>query len=314
MTSDRQAGTTALGWFSPLPFGGLREELTEGLSQQSTSFWGESWRRLRRNRGAMAGFAVILVVVVLSVVGPYLVPYAPSTQHIGQAFQGPSAAHWLGTDEFGRDQWARIWIGTRVSLYVGLLATAIDLGVGVAYGAISGYLGGKIDTAMQRVVEVVVGVPHIVVLILMLTVLSPGILTISIALGIVGWVGMAILVRGQVLKIKEEEHFLAAQALGAGGPRLMLRHLIPHVTGIMIIQLMFTIPYAIFFEAFLSFIGLGIQPPTPSIGSLIESGFANMQYYPYLLWPPIAVLSLLMISFNLLADGVRDALDVQMRR
>lgn len=264
--------------------------------------------------GALIGLALIAVLVVMAVVGPYLVPYSANTQHVADAYQSPSWRHLFGTDQFGRDQFARTWKGTRVSLFIGLLAGAVDLAVGSVYGALSGYHGGRLDSVLQRVLEVVVGIPQIVVLILMLTVFPAGIVTISIALAIVGWVPMALLVRGQVLKLREEEYFLAARTLGAGGVRLVFRHLMPNLVSLMVIQLMFTIPYAIFFEAFLSFIGLGIQPPSASLGSLIQSGFEGLRVHPYLLLWPSVVLCLLMVSFNVLADGLRDALDPKMRR
>lgn len=220
---------------------------------------------------------------------------------------------WFGTDAMGRDLWTRVWKGTQISLYIGILAAAIDMIIGVAYGGISAYYGGRVDNYMQRVIEVLVGIPNLVVVILMIILLNPGLIAITIALTITGWVGMARIVRGQILKLKGQEFVLASRTLGASDSRIITRHLIPNVTGMIIIQTMFTIPNAIFFEAFLSFIGLGLQPPLASLGTLIDDAFKSLQVYPYMLVYPSIIISLLMIAFNVLADGLRDALDPKMR-
>jgi len=210
--------------------------------------------------------------------------------------------------------WNRVWIGTRVSLYIGFLAAFLDLAVGVAYGAISGLLGGRVDDVMQRGIEILNGVPYLVVAILAMLVLSPGIITITIAIGLTSWTYMARIVRGRMLQLKEQEFALASLSLGANRTRLLAKHLLPNSLGPMIVNLMFTIPLAIFSEAFLSFIGLGIQPPDTSLGALLSEGYKELRFHPYLLWFPTAVFSLLMISFNLFADGLRDALDPKMRK
>lgn len=220
---------------------------------------------------------------------------------------------WFGTDELGRDQWTRAWRGTGISLYIAFLAAAIDLVIGVAYGGISAYYGGRVDNIMQRIIEVLMGIPNLVVVILMIIILKPGILSITIALTITGWTGMARIVRGEVLKLKNEEFVLASRTLGAPDRKIILRHLIPNVAGLIIINTMFTIPSAIFFEAFLSFIGLGLAPPAASLGTLIESGFKLLQIYPYMLIFPAILISTIMVAFNILADGIRDAFDPKMR-
>lgn len=221
--------------------------------------------------------------------------------------------YWFGTDAMGRDLFTRTWKGTQISLYIGILAAAIDMVIGVAYGGISAYYGGRVDNYMQRIIEVLVGIPNLVVVILMIILLDPGLIAITIALTITGWVGMARIVRGQILKLKSQEFVLASRTLGATDSRIINKHLIPNVTGMIIIQTMFTIPNAIFFEAFLSFIGLGLQPPLASLGTLIDDAFKSLQIYPYMLVFPAIVISLLMIAFNVLADGLRDALDPKMR-
>ncbi|MEQ6375493.1 ABC transporter permease [Bacillaceae bacterium S4-13-58] len=220
---------------------------------------------------------------------------------------------WFGTDGLGRDQWTRVWEGTRISLYIAFLAAIIDLVIGVAYGGISAYYGGRVDNVMQRIIEVLVGIPNLVVVLLMIIVLEPGILSITIALTITGWTGMARIVRGEILKLKNQEFVLASRTLGAPDRKIIIRHLVPNVVGLIIINTMFTIPSAIFFEAFLSFIGLGITPPEASLGSLIESGFETIRIYPYMLLYPAIIISIIMIAFNLLADGLRDAFDPKMR-
>jgi len=220
---------------------------------------------------------------------------------------------WLGTDTLGRDQWTRVWKGTRISLYIALLAAFIDMIIGVAYGGISAYYGGRVDDYMQRIVEILVGIPNLVVIILMILILSPGILSITIALTITGWIPMARIIRAQVLKLKNQEFVLASRTLGSSDSRILMKHLVPNVTGLIVINTMFTIPGAIFFEAFLSFIGLGLQPPDASLGTLIDEGFESLQTFPYLMIYPAIIISLIMIGFNILADGLRDAFDPKMR-
>ena len=287
---------------------------SERIVGPPVGFWRDSWNRLKKNRGALVGLAVIVVVIVVAYLGPLVSPYTPYGQDLSRRFADPSSQFWFGTDEFGRDMWNRVWIGTRVSLYIGFLAAFLDLAVGVTYGAISGLLGGRVDDVMQRGIEILNGVPYLVVAILAMLVLSPGIITITIAIGLTSWTYMARIVRGRMLQLKEQEFALASLSLGANRTRLLVKHLLPNSLGPMIVNLMFTIPLAIFSEAFLSFIGLGIQPPDTSLGALLSEGYKELRFHPYLLWFPTAVFSLLMISFNLFADGLRDALDPKMRK
>ena len=287
----------------------------EELSGPPVGFWGDAWRRLKRDRIALVAGGVIFLVFILAVVGPWLTPYTPFAQDLERQYREPSlSGFWFGTDEFGRSMFDRVWVGARVSLYIALLATALDMSIGMSYGAISAYYGGRVDNVMQRIIEVLVGIPNLVVIILMMLILEPGIIAITLALTITSWPSSARLIRGQVLRLKEQEFFLASRSLGAGTFRLIAKHLIPNVFYIVIITLMFTVPSAVFFEAFLSFIGLGIQPPNASLGALINDGADQMRYYPYLLIFPAIVLALITVSFRLLGDGLRDALDPRMRK
>ncbi|KPC98421.1 Oligopeptide transport system permease protein OppC [Geobacillus sp. BCO2] len=228
--------------------------------------------------------------------------------------RGVKEYYWFGTDDLGRDLWVRTWYGTRISLYIGLLAALIDLLIGIAYGGISGYYGGRVDNVMQRIIEILNGIPYLIMVILFILIFEPGIISITLAMVITGWTTMARIVRGQVLKLKNMEYVLAARTLGAPTSRLIFKHLIPNVIGPIIITTMFTIPSAIFTEAFLSFIGLGIRPPEASLGSLVNDGYKSIQTYPHLMIIPAVVISLLILSFNLVADGIRDALDPKMRK
>jgi len=302
---------------TPDLFGSINVDEAEGerLAGPPIGFWKDSWIRLKMNRGALISLAILILLFVLAfVVGPLLSQYSPYAQDLARRYTGPSASFWFGTDEFGRDMWTRVWAGTRVSLYIAFLAALLDLFVGVTFGAVSGFLGGRVDDVMQRVIEILNGIPYLVVAILAMVVFKPGIITISIALGITGWTYMGRIVRGRMLQLKEQEFALASRSLGANGSRLVRKHLLPNSLGPIIVNLMFTIPAAIFAEAFLSFIGLGIQVPEASLGSLISEGAGEIRFHPYLLWFPSAIFCLLMICFNLLGDGLRDAFDPKMRK
>jgi oligopeptide transport system permease protein len=293
----------------------VTEKDSERIAGPPIGFWKDSWIRLKKNRGALVSLVIILFLLAMAfVVGPLLSQYSPYAQDLARRFVGPSAQFWFGTDEFGRDMWTRVWAGTRVSLYIGFLAAFLDLFVGVTFGAVSGFLGGRVDDVMQRIIEILNGIPSLVVAILAMVVFNPGIITISIAIGVTGWTYMARIVRGRMLQLKNQEFALASRSLGASGTRLVWKHLIPNSLGPIIVNLMFTIPSAIFAEAFLSFIGLGIQVPEASLGSLISDGADQIRFHPYLLWFPAAVFCLIMICFNLLGDGLRDALDPKMRK
>lgn len=292
-----------------------RTELgNERIVRPSLTFWQDAWRRLKKNKLAMVGLIILVVVALLAIFAPMFSSYTYDTQNYDAVNQKPSAEHLFGTDDFGRDLWVRVWWGARISLFIGIVAAIIDLIVGVLYGGISAYFGGRIDDIMQRIMEIIYSIPFLLITILLIMYLTPGVWTIIIAYSITGWVQMARLVRGQVLQIKEQEYVLAARTLGASDWRIILKHLIPNALGIIIVQITFVVPSAIFAEAFLSFIGLGVRPPLASLGTLLSDGAKAMRFYPYRMLIPTATFSLLLLSFNLLGDGLRDALDPKMRK
>ncbi|MCP3742191.1 oligopeptide ABC transporter permease [Rossellomorea sp. BNER] len=315
----------------------------EKIARPSLSFWKDAWRRLFKNKGAVIGLVLIIIVTFMAIFGPYMNKFNFHEQNIRHAKLPPKVealsgiswlpfdgvdengmdvyearnveeAYWFGTDSLGRDLWTRTWQGTRISLYIGVLAATIDLIIGIAYGGVSGFYGGRVDNLMQRIIEILVGIPNLIVVILFILLFEPGLFTITMAMVITGWVGMARIVRGQILQLKNQEFVLASRTLGATNNRLIWKHLLPNVMGPVIITTMFTVPSAIFTEAFLSFIGLGIAPPQASLGSLVNDGYKSIQSYPHMMLIPSAVISVLILSFNLMADGLRDALDPKMRK
>lgn len=272
-------------------------------------------RRLRQNRLAIAGFAIVLGLTVMAAVGPSLVPYAYDEQDLLNSNSPPSARHWFGTDDFGRDVFARTWAGARISLFIGFTAAFLDLAIGVMYGGMSGSLGGTADDVMMRTIDLLYGVPHLLSTVLFMVVLGPGLFTIILAMVATGWLGMARLVRGQVLQLKELEFVQAAHALGAPMPRILGRHLIPNAMGPILVNLTLTIPAAIFTEAALSFLGLGVPLPLASWGTMTSEALVTiLTGHTWRLFFPAFFISLTMFAFNALGDGLRDALDPRLKR
>jgi len=287
----------------------------EQIVRPSMSYWQDAWRRLKKNKPAMASLILIAVLLIMAIIGPHLLPYSFSEQSFKDANKAPSAAHWFGTDDLGRDLFVRVWYGARFSLFIAFMAALIDLVIGVIYGGISGFKGGKTDTVMMRIVEIFYSIPYLLVVIMLMVVMGPGLLTIIVALGSFGWMGMARLVRGQILQLKEQEFVLNARSLGASGRRLLFKHLVPNALSVIVVNITFTIPAAIFAEAFLSFLGLGIPVPQASWGTLASDAIGSLiQGYGYQLFFPAIFISLTMLSFNLLGDGLRDALDPKLRK
>ncbi|GAA0718291.1 ABC transporter permease [Clostridium malenominatum] len=303
----------------------------EAIVRPNLTYWQDAWRRLKQNKVAIFSLILLGVIAIMCAFGPWIgklisgVDYSiqnhnpaalnakPGTLNINK--EGQQLGKYIfGTDNLGRDIFGRLWVGGRVSIAIGLAGTLIEVFVGAIYGGVSGYFGGLVDDIMMRIVEVLNSIPYMIVVILMAVIFQKqGMGTILLALCITGWTGMARLIRGQVMQLKESEYVLAAQALGADSKRIIYKHLIPNTIGIIIIYMTFDIPSFIFAEAFLSFIGLGIQPPNTSWGAMAAFGQQVMDFYPHeLLFPAIAI-SLTMLSFNLLGDGLRDALDPKLR-
>ena len=297
--------------FSPLK---ARDVVVAKAIRPHIGFRQDAWLRLKKNRAAMAGLGIIVLISLLAVLGPLLSPYSYSDQSLANANQPPSSAHWLGTDNLGRDLATRICYGARISLSIGIVASLINLGIGVLYGGISGYFGGRVDSVMMRIVDILYGIPLLLYVILLMVVLKPGLMNVFLALGLVYWLRMARIVRAQVLGLKELEYILAARVLGASHRRLIFGHLLPNSLGPIIITLTLSIPEAIFTEAFLSFIGLGVSAPMASWGVLASEGVVTLRSYPFQLLSPAIAISLTMLGFNFLGDGLRDALDPRMRR
>jgi oligopeptide transport system permease protein len=289
-------------------------EGAEAIVRPSVTYWQDAWRRLKQNRLAMIGLWVIVIITLIAVFGPVLSPYSYSDQSLFDQNMYVSKEHWLGTDDLGRDLLTRIMYGARISLTVGFLASLINLTVGVVYGGVSGYYGGHIDNIMMRIVEILSGIPLLLYVILLMVVLKPGLQNILIALGLVYWLGMARIVRGQILSLKEQDYVLAARTIGADNSRIIYKHLIPNAMGPIIVTATLNIPQAIFTEAFLSFIGLGVNAPMASWGVLANDALPSFRSYPWQLFFPAIAISITMLAFNFLGDGLRDALDPKQRK
>ena len=318
----------------------------------SQKFWKDAYLRFKKNKGAVFSLFVILLIVLLAIIGPMISKYTYQEQNIKETNMAPripglealgiadgsetlktstgskvknayivnketgeksDTYYWFGSDALGRDIWTRTWTGTRVSLYIAIVAVLIDMLIGLSYGLISGYYGGRVDSVMQRFAEIINSIPTLVIVTLLMLVLKPGLMTITLALMLTGWIGMSRISRAQMLKLKEQEFVLASHTLGASNGRVIFSEILPNIIGQLITNTMFSIPSAIFTEAFLSFVGLGIPEPMCSLGSLISYGFRSFTTHPYQIVPPVVVLALLMLCFNMLADGLRDAFDPKMK-
>lgn len=321
----------------------MEEEEKEEITTEAISFGRDAWRRLLKNKAATISAFIILFIGIMALAGPMMSDFTYKEQDIKASNVPPKIGmlenidwlpftgvnkdgvnlyeerqleenYWFGADKLGRDIWTRTWKGTQISLFIGIVATVVDLFIGVIYGGISGYFGGNTDNVLQRIVEVLMGIPQLVIIILLIMVFKPGLFAIIMAIALTGWIGQSRIVRGQILKIKTSEYILAARTLGAKPSRLIGKHLLPNTLGQIIITTMLSVPSAIFAEAFLSFIGLGIPQPQASLGTLIDSGSKVVDTHAYQVFYPALVLSLILICFNLFADGLRDAFDPKMRR
>ncbi len=306
-----------------------------GEAVKGTSLWRDAWRRLLKNKLAVFGLVVVVLITVISIIGPTIIKratgftpdYIPTNDRSQMKsfppFAGPdgkfSWKHPMGTDNAGRDQLARVLQGGQISLFVGVIATLVSLLIGVSYGAVSGYVGGRTDNIMMRLVDILYSLPYVIVVIVLLSMFRSqtprGQLTLLfIAIGSVSWLTMARIVRGQVLSLKNQEFVLAARATGVSAPRIIFRHIVPNTLGPVIVYATLTVPQIMLTEAFLSFLGFGVQAPLASWGSLTSDGIQNIAIYPWQLIFPGVTMALTLFSLNFLGDGLRDALDPQMRK
>jgi oligopeptide transport system permease protein len=286
-------------------------------STAGASLWQDAWRRLRKNRMAIAGLWVTLGLTLASFVGPVLTHalwgYDYEGQNLDYGARPPTFVHWFGTDFFGRDLLTRVLFGGQISLTVGLLAAGVAATIGTLYGAVSGYVGGRLDGLMMRIVDIIYALPYMFIVIVLVTIFGKSLPLLFLSLGMVGWLMTARIVRGQMLSLKEREFVLAARSLGAGGSAILFRHLIPNTLGPIIVYFTLSVPSMILQEAFLSFLGLGVQAPRPSLGALINDGALHMTVFWWELVFPGGMMALLLFALNFLGDGVRDALDPQLR-
>ena len=350
--SDINAGIAANAGYIPteadFQFKNKGKVLGNDENFAGQSYWREVVIRFFKKKSAVVGMIFIILIAVFAIAGPGMNKYTYEEQNLAQKNLAPripgleklgifngnesmnttsgsktvnsykdkgftKVYYWFGSDNFGRDIWTRTWSGARVSLIIAVAATVIDMLIGLTYGLISGYFGGKVDMVMQRILEVANGIPRLVIVTLLLLVLKPGMITVVFALMLTEWIGMSRIARAEMLKLKEQEYVLASKTLGASNMHIIFREILPNIIGPVITQVMFSIPTAIFTEAFLSFVGLGIPVPQCSLGSLISDGFNSFTTHPYQIVPPVIVMALLMLSFNLVADGLREALDPKLK-
>ncbi len=291
------------------------EKLTDVSLRPQTSYWKDVWRTFRENKIATISLIAMALMLIMVIIGPVISQYDFESNDYDSLNMAPCAAHWFGTDDLGRDLWVRVWQGGRVSLLIAVLGTICPYAVGIALGGISGYIGGKLDVFMMRLIDILLSVPSLIYMILLMMVLGSGnVLTLVIAISFTGWMSTTRLTRGLVLQMKENEFVIASQKLGVSVPKIILKHLIPNTLGIIIVNMTLDLPRVIFYEAFLSFIGLGVTPPNPSWGQLIKVAADSFRQYPFQFIIPCLCVSITMLCCNLIGDGLRDALDPKLRR
>ncbi|WP_300408522.1 ABC transporter permease [Lagierella sp.] len=286
----------------------------EFIARPVVTYWSDAWRRFRQNKTAMIAFIILVALTIMVIIGPMISKYN-FKDIVGTPNTKPNGEFWFGTDEIGRDVFTRLWKGGRISIFIGIAGAVIGTVIGSLYGAISAYFGGRVDNIMMRIVEILYSLPYLlVVIIVRLAMKSTGISTLIIAMTITGWCGLARLVRGQILSLKQQDFILAADVLGVSNKNIILRHLIPNTLNVILVSISFDIPGYIFSEAFLSYLGLGVAPPETSWGAMAAAAQQKFQFYPYQLFFPALTIALTMLSFTLLGDGLRDALDPNLRK
>lgn len=296
--------------FQPLP---REQKAADQVVRPSVSYWADVFRRIREDKVAMVSLAVIVVIGLFAIFAPIFCPYDYSTNDLLATNQPPSAEHWFGTDQLGRDLWARVWVGARVSLLIGLGGAIAPQIVGIFIGGISGYFGGWVDMFIMRVIDVGLCIPELVYVTLMMLLMGSGPMAIIATIAMVGWMGSARFIRGRILQFKNREFVLAAKAQGASPMRQIFRYILPNILGQQVVSITAAIPGAIFMEAYLSFIGLGIKSPMTSWGQLSQIGSSVFRTSPYQLWIPGALISVAILAFYLFGNSLRDALDPHLR-
>jgi oligopeptide transport system permease protein len=287
----------------------VEPKIQEFLMSNNSSLWSDALRRLLKNRAAVGGAIILFILILFAILAPWIAPYPYAYQNLSLGASPPSAEHLLGTDVLGRDLFSRILYGARISLLVGFVATTVALIIGVSWGLVAGYYGGKVDSVMMRIVDVLYGIPFIIFIILLMVVFGRNLWLLFIAIGAVEWLTMARIVRGQVLSLKNQEFVLAAEAMGVSNYNMFKRHLLPNILGPIAVYATLTIPQVMLLESFLSFLGLGIQPPMSSWGTLIKDGVESMEEYSWLLIYPGITFTITLFALNFFGDGLRDALD-----
>ena len=293
---------------------GSDNKSSEFIARPVVTYWSDAWRRFRANKAAMVAFVILILLTVMVIIGPIISGYS-FKEAVGEPNQFPSNKFWFGTDEIGRDLFTRLWKGGRISIFIGIVGALISTVIGSIYGAVSAYAGGKVAVVMMRIVEILSSIPYLLlVIVLRLVLKSNGLGTLILAMTITGWCGLARLVRGQILSLKRKDFIMAADVLGVSKGDIVVRHLIPNTINVILVSISFDIPGYIFGEAFLSYLGLGVQAPNTSWGAMAASAQQVFQFYPYQLIFPALLIGLTMLAFTLLGDGLRDALDPNLRQ
>lgn len=294
---------------------GINETMGEVIARPRVSYFKDAWRRFKQNKLAIVALILLIVLIVMVIIGPKISGYSYESVDKGARNLSPSASHWFGTDKLGRDLFARVWYGGRISIIIGIVGALISSVIGCLYGGIAAFFGGRTDTIMMRILEILISVPYLIIVILMSIILdSKSLGTLILAMTITGWCGMARMVRAQMLQIKNEEYILAAKAMGVSPWVIVVKHMIPNTISVVIVAITFDVPGYIFSEAFLSYLGMGIQPPGTSWGALASSAQSVFTHYPYQLFFPALMIALTMLAFTLMGDGLRDALDPRLRK
>ena len=293
---------------------GFSQEDANRIDRPTISYWQDAWKKKKKNPVAMASMIVLGLLVIMVIVGPIMRGYDYETMNVAEKNLGPSSKYWFGTDNLGRDLFSRIWVGARASLIIALVATALKLVFGTVYGALMAHFGGWVDEILMRIIEVLNSIPSMLLTILIMLVLGNNLFSLLVALSITAWCNTARQVRGMIKQLRESEYVYAAEVLGAKPVRIIMKHYIPNMLGILILDTATAIPSFIFTEAGLSFLGIGLQAPEISLGVLISMGQQNMDFYPSQLFFPCLILCVIVMAFNLLGDGLRDALDPRLRQ